>query len=209
MKKAILTFLALVFVLVSFLVFRRRANQTETIVLSPQNEKEQTIPTKSPEIVYPVAEFQQRITKKPFGIFVSPENSPVKPERFTGYHTGVDIEYEDVTEEVPVYSVCNGEIELAKWVSGYGGLIALKCSFENKDLFIIYGHLNSESFTKNIKVKKGEQLAVLGEGNTQQTDFERKHLHFAISKNVLDIRGYVQNKEELSGWYDPAIFGFK
>ena len=36
-----------------------------------------------------------RITKKPFGIFITTQNSPVQPERFSGYHTGVDVEYKD------------------------------------------------------------------------------------------------------------------
>jgi hypothetical protein len=33
------------------------------------------------------------LQKKPFGIYITPENSPVQPENFTGYHTGIDVEY--------------------------------------------------------------------------------------------------------------------
>ncbi len=40
----------------------------------------------------PIANAKSRITKKTFGLFVSPQNSPVLPEKFTGYHTGVDFE---------------------------------------------------------------------------------------------------------------------
>ena len=31
---------------------------------------------------FPVDNFFQRLTKKPFGIYVTPKNSPVKPEKF-------------------------------------------------------------------------------------------------------------------------------
>src|SRR3989344_6907506 len=50
-------------------------------------------------LVWPVDEFEERITKKPFGIFITPQNSPIKPERFSGYHTGVDVENGDVAGE--------------------------------------------------------------------------------------------------------------
>ncbi|MGE5392302.1 MAG: hypothetical protein ACM3NH_00970 [Candidatus Saccharibacteria bacterium] len=43
-----------------------------------------------PGITGPLADWQERVTKKPFGIFVSPGHSPVDPERFRGYHTGTD-----------------------------------------------------------------------------------------------------------------------
>src|SRR5438105_13240780 len=38
----------------------------------------------------PLENAQTRVTKKFFGTKVSPGNSPVTPERFSGYHTGVD-----------------------------------------------------------------------------------------------------------------------
>src|SRR3989344_7022766 len=50
------------------------------------------------KIIEPIAEFSQRITKKPFGIYITPETSPVHPDKFDGFHTGVDIEYEDIAE---------------------------------------------------------------------------------------------------------------
>ena len=45
------------------------------------------IPPTEPE---PIGQTEERITKKPFGIKISPENSPISPERFSGYHTGID-----------------------------------------------------------------------------------------------------------------------
>jgi hypothetical protein len=51
--------------------------------------------------VPPVPGFPEEITKKPFGIFINPETSPVQPERFRGYHTGVDVEVVDVDASNP------------------------------------------------------------------------------------------------------------
>lgn len=168
-----------------------------------QNNTVEIIPTVSQEeevkSIYPIAEFRQRITKKTFGEYITLENSPVSPERFKGFHTGIDVEYEDVVGEVPVLAVCNGEIVLSKWVSGYGGVLILKCA-EN---YYIYGHLKDSSITKNLNVLRGEQIGILGEGQTQETDFERKHLHFGINKKSADLRGYVQNERELENWIDP------
>jgi murein DD-endopeptidase MepM/ murein hydrolase activator NlpD len=156
--------------------------------------------------VWPVAEFEERITRKPFGIYITPETSPVQPERFSGYHTGVDVEYEDVKDEVPVLAVCDGEVVSADWVSGYGGTVILKCDFNDQALFLVYGHLDPASFISQDEVKKGDQIAILGKGQTRATDFERKHLHFAVKKGELDLRGYVSKEEALNQWLNPIAF---
>src|SRR5947209_4518700 len=58
--------------------------------------------TKASTLHEPVVGFLSRVTKKPFGIYVNPANSPVQPERFSGYHTGADAEYGEVSADVPV-----------------------------------------------------------------------------------------------------------
>lgn len=163
-------------------------------------------PTLVPDKIYPIAEFNQRITKKPFGVYITPKTSPIQPERFQGYHTGVDVEYQDVPTDVPVFAVCNGDLVLSKWVSGYGGTAVLKCQIDNIDYFILYGHLKTDSITKNTKVLKGDQIAILGTNKSQETDFERKHLHFSVHSKSLDLKGYVQNQNDLSVWLDPIYF---
>jgi len=155
------------------------------------------------KIIEPVNEFKTRITKKPFGIFITPENSPVQPERFSGYHTGVDVEFEDKDEEIEVKSICDGEVVLRRWVSGYGGTAVIKCQKDGVDYYLLYGHLKNESITENGEIRIGEKIGILGKGGTQETDGERKHLHLAIHKNTLDLRGYVQDKAELENWVDP------
>ena len=195
-RKCLALLIFLICVLVFFLIFLKNRNSyiRNDINIVPILE-----PTEAIEKVYPILEFEQRINKKAFGAYITPKHSPVQPERFSGFHTGVDVEYTDVEGEIKVLAVCDGEIVLSKWVLGYGGTVVLKC--QNK--YIIYGHLKLDSINKNLKVTKGEQLAILGQGGTKETDFERKHLHFGIHKDTIDLRGYVQNQNELNEWIDP------
>lgn len=158
------------------------------------------------ESILPTQEFFLRITKKQFGTFVTPERSPVQPEKFTGYHTAVDVEFDDASSPIPVFAIADGEIIQAQWVSGYGGLIVLRTMIDGRRQYIIYGHLDTSSMTQQKTVKRGEQIALLGEGYSRETDGERKHLHFGIRNDTLDIRGYVQSQAELSGWVDPIPF---
>lgn len=158
----------------------------------------------------PIAEFQTRITKKSFGTYVTPENSPVSPERFTGFHTGVDVEYGDVGDEVPVRAIADGTVTLAKTAQGYGGVVVVTHSIDGRDRSVIYGHLDPASLpTVGAAITRGEELGRLGDGRTDETDGERKHLHFAIRADTsLVLLGYVQREEDLSGWIDPLTLTY-
>lgn len=198
-KKWLIGFLFIAGVVVYFLFNK------EDIDKKPENKNENALveTTGILEKIYPIAEFKERITKKSFGDFISSKNSPIQPERFAGFHTGVDIEYGDVEGDIEVVAACDGEIVLRRWVSGYGGTIGLKCQINSIDYYLVYGHLSTNSIIEKTKVTKGEKLAILGRGFSQETDYERKHLHFGISQNSLDIRGYVQNENELEKWINP------
>ena len=173
----------------------------------------------------PIAEFFSRITKKPFGIYITPETSPVQPDRWTGYHTGVDIEYEDILEDVPVRAIADGEIVLNKFATGYGGVVVIRHNINGQDILALYGHLDphfaptvvgASRDKPHLKyVNQGQIIGILGQGYTEETDGARKHLHFSLIKKdvdstgspqALDIRGYVKTQEELAGWYDPEEF---
>lgn len=160
------------------------------------------------EIQEPIADMKNRITKKPFGIFITPQNSPVQPERFSGYHTGVDVEYDDVSGDVPVKAIAAGEVTAARDASGYGGVVVIRHKVDGEQVQSLYGHLDPSSIPSvGTSVTAGQQIGMLGEGETNETDGERKHLHFAIIKGATpDIRGYVQNQSELSAWHDPIEF---
>lgn len=158
-------------------------------------------------LIEPVEGFLEGAELKPFGIYVTPSNSPVDPERFSGYHTGVDIEFEDNSEiEIAVYAIADGEVKIARYVNGYGGVMILLHDIDGQQYSVLYGHLDIDSlnFSVGDTVKAGDQLAVLGEGYTSETDGERAHLHFSVkSGEDLDLRGYVSSEEELSDWINP------
>lgn len=205
MKKILLVGLVIIIVLsgVSFFYNKNKSNITEKTVTNLVEMTEETTEGKK-ERTYPIAEFEERITKKTFGDFITPETSAVQPERFSGWHTGVDVEYDDSNEDIAVWAVCDGEVALARWVSGYGGTVVIKCVIENNDYYVLYGHLDPERLIKTKNVNKNDEVGILGDGYSNETDNERKHLHFSIHKDSLDVRGYVQNENELEEWVNPV-----
>jgi len=174
--------------------------KTQTGVTQPGTNNDQPS-----QLQAPIKDFQKRITKKFFGTYITPQNSPVQPERFTGYHTGVDVEYQDVTDDVPVLAIADGIVKYSAWTSGYGGAVAISHIINGEAVLAIYGHLNPDSMIKKEeKVKGGQQIGILGQGYSQQTDGERKHLHFALHKGTtINLRGYVADQKSLEQWLDP------
>ena len=160
------------------------------------------------DLALPIKDALSRVSKKPFGLYVTPKNSPVQPERFTGYHTGADFETtpQEQNIDVPIFALCDGTIKVARHASGYGGVMVEACTINNEAVTVIYGHIRLSSVTVKVgqTVKAGDELAVLGTGYSQETDGERKHLHLGIHKGIsINILGYVQNKADLAGWLDP------
>ncbi|MBI4090689.1 MAG: M23 family metallopeptidase [Candidatus Komeilibacteria bacterium] len=161
--------------------------------------------------VPPLERARERITRKPFGIKVSPADSPVQPERFSGFHTAVDLEALDneTDKEVAVYAFCGGTILQKKTAAGYGGVVVEECLLDNERVTVVYGHLDiaSSDLAVGQYVAPGVLIADLGEAGSKETDGERKHLHFGIHKgSVVDIRGYVPTHAELQAWIDPADY---
>ena len=173
-----------------------------------KEQKKEEKEKKKKELTEPIAKFEKRITKKPFGIYIDPASSPVQPEKFQGYHTGVDVEYNDVENEAEVVSMADGKIILSKWVSGYGGLLVISHNINSESIISLYGHLDPDSLMSvDNEVKVGDKIGVLGNGGTNETDYERKHLHFGIIKgDKIDLKGYVKSREELNKWYEPVGF---
>lgn len=163
------------------------------------------------EFSTPTSRASERITKKPFGIKVSPQNSPVQPEKFTGYHAGVDFEVfpEEETTDVPISAVCTGKLATKRTATGYGGLVTQQCTLSGEAVTIIYGHIRLSSVTAKVgdELKAGQQFAVLGSGFSTETSGERKHLHLGIVKgHGSDIRGYVQQPELLGAFLDVSKY---
>lgn len=151
-----------------------------------------------------------RVSKKPFGIYVSPGHSPVSPERFSGFHTGTDFETTPAEADVavPVPAFCDGTLLKKEYASGYGGVAVESCTLGGQAVTVIYGHLNLASITPAVgqDLKKGDFIGNLGKGYSTETDGERKHLHLGIHKATsVNITGYVSSGE-LNNWLDAQTF---
>jgi murein DD-endopeptidase MepM/ murein hydrolase activator NlpD len=181
---------------------------------STPNSSNRSVPNKSSVqgqavLSEPLSNALARVTKKPFGLLVSPGHSPVSPERFSGYHTGADFETTpaEQTADVPVFAVCAGPLILKRTVSGYGGVVVQSCQINNSAVTVLYGHLRLSSISANLNqnLSAGQQLGVLGTGYSAETDGERKHLHLSIHKGPnVNLLGYVQKPGDLAGWLDPV-----
>lgn len=148
-----------------------------------------------------------RITKKSFGTYVTPEKSPVSPEKFTGFHTGVDFEAPE-ENDVSVRAACSGEIIYKQTVGGYGGVLIQKCDVAGEPVTALYGHIRLSSITKRVgdSLTAGEEFAKLGTGFSDETDGERPHLHFGLHKgSAVELKGYVASEAQLSRWLPPTF----
>lgn len=159
--------------------------------------------------VQPVSRAGERVTKKPFGILITPDNSPVQPEKFSGYHTGTDFEIlpNEADTDVGVSAICGGVLRSKQTASGYGGVAIQDCLMDNQPVTVIYGHLRLASVVGAIGeyLAPGARIGVLGTPG-RETDGERKHLHLGIHRgNTTNIRGYVQTQAELGDWLNPAL----
>jgi len=155
----------------------------------------------------PISGALARVTKKPFGIKISPKDSPVSPERFSGYHTGVDFEttLSEQKTDVSIMAVCDGNLIYKNWVNGYGGVVIESCKIDKQEVTIIYGHLRLASISQKTggKLVAGKSFAVLGKGFSTETNGERKHLHLGIHLgSKINFLGYAQVKSDLINWLD-------
>lgn len=161
--------------------------------------------------VPPLDRVGERVTKKPFGILVSPGRSPIQPERFSGYHTGADFEIfpEEADSRVSVRAICEGKILAARIASGYGGVVVESCTLDGQPLTVVYGHLALQGLQVTVgqKVAANATLGDLGAAFSRETDGERQHLHLGIHRgSTVDLRGYVPDRPALAGWVDPCLF---
>jgi len=157
----------------------------------------------------PLDRIGEREIKKPFGIYIEPANSLVQPERFQGYHTGVDFEVLGDETDVMVRSVCAGRVLVKQFVSGYGGVLVTSCLLDGQPITVLYGHLdlNSIGLSEWDEVGVGQDIGWLGDGFTEETDGERKHLHLGFHKGeAVKYAGYVGNEADLANWIDPCDY---
>ena len=165
-------------------------------------------PTVDDTFPFPISGGLSRVTKKPFGIFITPATSPVQPEKFTGYHTGIDFETTIIEQKIDtvISSVCSGKVRFRGWVKGYGGVLVQECTFGSETVTVLYGHLNIDSVTlrSGDTLEKGTAIGILGAGGSTETDGERKHLHLGVHRgSTIEYRGYVSSETLLDQWINP------
>ncbi len=170
-----------------------------------------TPPAPTPTVVLPIADFYNRVTKKPFAIYITPKTSPVQPERFQGYHSGVDAETTtaEKSTDIPIFAIASGKVTLAKYVGGYGGVMMIESTVDGKVVTILYGHLRQSSFKYKLgaTVPMGQQIAVLGKEYSTETDGERQNFHLGILNGAsTNVKGYVSTKSQLGAWQDPVAW---
>ncbi|MFA5134450.1 MAG: M23 family metallopeptidase [Patescibacteria group bacterium] len=163
------------------------------------------------EFISPLDKPAERITKKPFGIYITPTASPVQPERFSGFHTGVDFEIlaGEEDSDVAVTAGCSGTVRDKQRVSGYGGVLVQDCVLAGENVTVLYGHLNLDSITISVgdTLHQGDLIGNLGTGYSTQTDNERKHLHVSVHKGTgVNYKGYVSLESALEDWIDPQEY---
>lgn len=189
-------------------IVQNKGNQNKDTKETP---KTAPTPQTKKEVSLPIDNAKARITKKPFGIYITPQNSPVQPEKFTGFHTGTDFETtsDELNKEIPIFAVSDGKILEKKIVSGYGGVIVQSGIISDQKVTILYGHINISQSAFNVgdQLSQGQKLAILGDNQSYYTGEERKHLHLGIHKGEeIDYRGYVGNQSELSQWIDITLY---
>jgi len=206
MKRVILVITILIIGVVVFFVY-----QNKTALAPSPSASSTSSPQASLGQVASSIFDSSRITKKPFGIYITPQNSSVQPEKFTGYHTGVDFETTpaEANIDMAVPAFCDGKLLEKKYATGYGGVAVQSCALGGQTVTVIYGHLKLASVIPIVgqTLKRGDLLGILGKGYSTETDGERKHLHLGIHiGSTINILGYVQKQPDLSGWLDPAQF---
>lgn len=148
-------------------------------------------------VVLPTDDYLARRTFKAFGEQIA--------DRFSGYHVGDDIEFADVADEVPVYAIADGVVVQMREVSGYGGFALI----DHGDVNAIYGHidLGASTLAPGDQVTKGQVIARLGDGETAETDGERKHLHFGLyTGGSTRINGYESTEAAVKNWINPQDY---
>ncbi|MBI4836391.1 MAG: M23 family metallopeptidase [Candidatus Abawacabacteria bacterium] len=169
--------------------------QHSAVILSSPKDRIQNF------LTLPIQQYGERKTLKSFGEYIQ--------DRFTGYHAADDIEFTDTEAPIPVVAIADGTVEFIGNVAGYGGVIRILHHLNASKVHAIYGHiaLSSTQLKAGDPVRSGQKIAELGKGNNEETDGERKHLHFGLYAGEEErINGYEQTVAGLEKWLNPQDF---
>ena len=189
---------------------------------SPLSQNLENIPEEAPpvqpkNIIFPISDFDNRITLNPFGSYFTGDKKQDIDQKvcnnattYAGYHTASDLEAtaEEASIDVPVLAVANGKIVKVGNATGYGGILVLAVNIDGGDYTAIYGHIDLKSTNLEVgdEVKVGHKLANLAPACSDGNGHTRKHLHFGLHKgSAIDVKGYVASQSELNSWVDPKV----
>lgn len=107
-------------------------------------------------------------------------------------HHGLDIAASGI---VPVVAAAEGVVTRSYYSTSYGNVVFISHNINGQTYTTVYAHLKSRSVSAGQKVKRGQQLGIMG--NTGQS--EGQHLHFEIHKgewnaqksNAMDPKTYI------------------
>ena len=102
----------------------------------------------------------------------------------------------------PIYSIANGYVsEVKDYEGGWGNVLQIVHLHNNKLYKSLYAHCESIIIKEGTFVKKGEQIATIG--NCNGTYYA--HLHLEIRDSLhLDIGGGYSS--DTAGYLDPTLF---
>ncbi len=203
--KSLFIFAIFIIALVSYFVFSGKPIETPGFTSTHQSSNSDALP-------WPLNDPEKRQVLLKYGMYVTPDpnQNPISPpERFTGYHTGLDIEIlpEEKDLSVLVKTICEGKLLYAGVIEGYGGVVIQECMVDNQPSSVLYGHLDPNSFKASVNeesVTSGTTVAELGDAYTEETGNTRKHLHLGIHKgNHIEFLGYIKDLKDLEEFVDP------
>ncbi|TSC78620.1 MAG: Uncharacterized protein G01um101425_1022 [Candidatus Peregrinibacteria bacterium Gr01-1014_25] len=159
----------------------------------------------------PIGDARRRPTALRFGMYVTPEpeHNPIDPpERFTGYHAGLDYEVfaAEIDADVPIYAICGGSVLHSGYANGYGNVVIQRCQLRGDMVTVLYGHLDDDELPPDGTVlMSGDRIGVLAAPRSDGSAGNRKHLHLGIHRGEeIEYRGYVDSASELEEFIDPA-----
>lgn len=126
------------------------------------------------------------------------------------YHLGADI-MKKAGENV--YSLMNGTVRHIGIHSRFGTVILIEHTLNDEKVVSLYGHLRGidVEVAEGQQVKRGQLIGHIGAAGAEN-GYWAEHLHFGIRKgayvdtNVTWVYWGMGDEEELSHWYDPAVF---
>lgn len=126
------------------------------------------------------------------------------------YHLGVDVAKEAGEN---VYSLMNGTVKHIGIHSRFGTVILIEHSLNSEKIVSLYGHLRGidAEVPEGQKVIKGQLIGHIGSAGPEN-GYWAEHLHFSIRKgeyidtSIKWVYWGLGSADELSNWYDPALF---